>query len=315
MSRYQRILLLLLAVLVASGLAACSAVSSMTGGGAIKLTDDAGRAVELPKTPERIVSLAPSNTEILFALGLGSKVVGVTDFCDYPPEATAVEKVGGIEPNLEKIVALKPDLILAIGGSPVTASIAGNVELLNKFDELKLNVLILSPTDLESVLADIKLVGQATGAEKAAEQLVAEMQKKVDDVVARTKNAAQRPKVFYELDATDPAKPFTPGPGSWHDTFIAMAGGVNIAANAKAQWAQLSTEEIVAQNPDLIILGDANWGVDAAAVKVRPGWGAIKAVQEGAIYPIDDNLLSRPGPRLADGLVALAKIIHPELFQ
>jgi len=279
------------------------------------LTDDAGRTVELPKTPERIISLAPSNTEILFALGLGSKVIGVTDFCDYPPEATAVEKVGGIEPNLEKIVALKPDLILAIGGSPVTASIAGNVELLNKFDELKLNVLILSPTDLESVLADIKLVGQATGMEEAAEQLIAEMQKKVDDVVAKTKNATQRPKVFYELDATDPAKPFTPGPGSWHDTFITMAGGVNIAANARAQWAQLSAEEIVAQNPDIIILGDANWGVDAAAVKTRPGWGAIKAVQEGAIYPIDDNLLSRPGPRLADGLVALAKIIHPELFR
>ncbi len=315
MSRLERAILLLLVVLVAGSLMACSAVGGPGGGNALTLTDDAGRTVELAKTPERIISLAPSNTEILFALGLGSKVVGVTDFCDYPPEAAAVEKVGGIEPNLEKIVALKPDLILAIGGSPATASIAGNVELLNKFDELKLNVLILSPTDLESVLAGIKLVGRATGTEKAAEQLVAEMQKKVDDVVTKTKNASQRPKVFYELDATDPAKPFTPGPKSWHDTFIAMAGGVNIAANAPAQWAQLSAEEIVAQNPDIIILGDANWGVDAAAVKARPGWGAIKAVQEGDIYPIDDNLLSRPGPRLADGLVALAKIINPELFQ
>lgn len=314
MSRLKRVILWLLVALVACSLMACSAVGGPRGG-AIKLTDDAGRTVELAKTPERIISLAPSNTEILFALSLGNKVVGITDFCDYPPEAAAVEKVGGIEPNPEKIVALKPDLILAIGGSPVTASIAGNVELLNKFDELKLNVLILSPTDLESVLADIKLVGRATGTEKAAEQLVAEMQKKVDDVVAKTKNVSQRPKVFYELDATDPAKPFTPGPGSWHDKFITMAGGVNIAANAPAQWAQLSAEEIVAQNPDIIILGDANWGMDAAAVKARPGWGAIKAVQEGDIYPIDDNLLSRPGPRVADGLVALAKIIHPELFQ
>jgi len=255
----RSVLVLFLALALVASLAACQSGPKAAGA----LTDDAGRTVELTKVPQRIVSLAPSNTEILFALGLGDKVVGVTDFCDYPPEAAAIAKVGGIEPNVETIVALKPDLILAIGGSPVTASIAGNVELLNKFDELKLNVLILSPTDLESVLADIKRVGPATGAEKAAEQLVAEKQKKVEDVVARTKNAAQRPKVFYELDATDPAKPFTPGPGSWHDTFIAMAGGVNIAANAKSQWAQLSTEEIVAQNPDLIILGDANWGMDA----------------------------------------------------
>lgn len=281
----------------------------------ITLTDDAGRNVQVSTKVERIVSLAPSNTEILFALGLGDKVVGVTDFCDYPPEAQGKEKIGGIEPNMEKVVALSPDLVLAIGGSPVVASIGGNVELLAKFEELKLPTLILAPKDLEGVLADIELVGKATGAQQAAAKLVADMRAKVDQVLAKTKDVTQRPKVFYELDATDPGKPWTPGPGSWHDTFISMAGGVNVAAGAKAAWAQLSTEEIIKENPDLIILGDANWGVNAEAVKSRSGWGAIKAVKQDAIYPIDDNLISRPGPRLADGLVALAKIIHPELFK
>ncbi len=312
MFKVRNLILFALSLLLLGSLLACSAP---TPARVSAIKDDAGRSVEIKKAPERIVSLAPSNTEILFALGLGKRIVGVTDFCDYPAEAKTIAKIGGIEPNLEKIVALKPDLILAIGGSPVVASIGGNVELLKKFEELGLATLILAPKDLEGVLADIQLVGKATGTEAAAAQLVKEMRAKVDDVLAKTKNVSNRPKVFYELDATDPAKPYTPGPGSWHDTFITMAGGVNAAANAKAQWAQLSTEEIVAQNPDVIILGDANWGVDAAAVKARPGWAAINAVKVGAIFPIDDNLLSRPGPRLADGLLALAKIIHPALFK
>ena len=315
MFKVRNIALFVLSLVLVINLLACSPAASTATPGAVMLKDDAGRSVGIKTTPQRIVSLAPSNTEILFALGLSQRVVGVTDFCDYPAEAKTVAKIGGIEPNLEKIVALKPDLILAIGGSPVVASIGGNVELLQKFQDLGLTTLILAPKDLDGVLADIQLVGKAAGAEAAAAQLVKEMQAKVNDVVTKSKNVAKRPVVFYELDATDPAKPYTPGPGSWHDTFIAMAGGVNAAAKAKAQWAQLSTEEIVAQNPEMIILGDATWGVDAAAVKGRAGWAAINAVKAGAIFPIDDNLLSRPGPRLADGLLALAKIIHPELFQ
>lgn len=311
MRTLRSLLVLVLALALVASLAACQSGPKAAG----TLTDDAGRAVELTKVPERIVSLAPSNTEILFALGLGDKVVGVTDFCDYPAEAAAIAKIGGIEPNVESIVALEPDLVLAIGGSPIVASIAGNVELLAKFDQLGLKTLILAPTDLDGVLADIALVGKAAGAEEAADKLVAEMKAKVKGVTDKTASLSSRPVVFYELDATDPAKPFTAGPGSWHDAFIAMAGGANAAADAKSQWAQLSAEEVLAKNPDMIILGDSNWGVNADAVKARPGWAAMKAVQSGAIYPIDDNLLSRPGPRLADGLIALARIIHPELFE
>ena len=275
----------------------------------VSVVDDAGRAVEVIGNPQRIVSLAPSNTEILFALGLGDKVVGVTDFCDYPEEAQAIEKVGGIEPNLEKIVALAPDLVLAIGGSPA------QVEKATDMEKLGLTVLVLEPGDIESIMANIELVGKATGVEKEANQLAAQMRKRFDDITTKATGAGSRPSVFFELDATDPSKPYTPGPDSFIDALIGLAGGSNIAAGAKMQWAQLSTEEIIAQNPEVIVLGDVNYGVTAEMVKERPGWSVITAVKNGAIYPIDDILVSRPGPRIIDGLEALARIIHPELFE
>jgi iron complex transport system substrate-binding protein len=275
----------------------------------ISVVDDAGRTVEIAETPQRLVSLAPSNTEILFALGLGDKVVGVTDFCDYPEEAKAIEKAGGIEPNLEKLVDLDPDLVLAIGGSPA------QVEKATEMEKLDLTVLVLEPGDIEGIVANIELVGQATGAEKEAGELAAELRKRFDDITAKAKGAESRPKVFYELDATDPSKPYTPGPGSFIDALITLAGGSNVGAGAKMQWAQLSTEEIIAQDPEVIVLADANYGVTAEMVKERPGWSVITAVKNGAIYPIDDILISRPGPRIIDGLEALARIIHPELFE
>jgi iron complex transport system substrate-binding protein len=273
------------------------------------VVDDAGRAVEIISNPQRLVSLAPSNTEILFALGLGDKVVGVTDFCDYPEEAQSIEKVGGMEHNLEKIVALNPDLVLAIGGSPA------QVEKATEMEKLGLTVLVLEPGDIEGIMANVELVGKATGAEKEANQLAAQMQKRFDDITTKAKGAGSSPTVFFELDATDPSKPYTPGPGSFIDALISLAGGSNIGASAKMQWAQLSTEEIIAQDPKVIVLGDANYGVTVEMVKERPGWSVITAVKNGAIYPIDDILISRPGPRIIDGLEALARIIHPELFE
>jgi len=276
----------------------------------LTLVDDAGREVHIPSPPQRIVSLAPSNTEILFALGLGDKVVGVDDFSDYPPEVKDIPKerrVGGMELNFELIVSLKPDLVVAAG---ITSP-----DQIRKLEELGLTVLALgTPKDIEGVMEDIELVGKATGAEEAARRLRQQMEQRVREVEEKVASAKTRPLVFFELDATDPAKPYTPGPGSFIDVLIRMAGGENVAAEAKTEWAQLSIEEIVARNPDIIILGDANWGVTPEAVKERPGWEALKAVREGAIYPIDDNLVSRPGPRIVEGLEALARLIHPELF-
>lgn len=274
----------------------------------LTITDDTGREVTLEKEPQKIVSLAPSNTEILFALGLGPKVVGVTDFCDYPAEAATKPKMGGIKPSLEKIVAAQPDLVLAI------AETSGAPEIAGKLEELNVKVIVLGPKTLDDIMASIELVGQATGKGDEAANLVADIKAKVEGVIAKAKTATSKPRVMYELDATDPAKPYTPGPGSFMDALIGMAGGSNIAADAKMQWAQLSLEEVVKKDPEIIILGDANYGVTPDQVKQRPGWSNVTAVKSGNVKPIDDNLVSRPGPRIGDGLQALAKLIHPELF-
>jgi iron complex transport system substrate-binding protein len=317
MKTYRSLILWGLLALLIIALAGCAGAKAPEASGpaeievpeSISVVDDADRTVEVVRNPQRLISLAPSNTEILFALGLGDKVVGVTDFCDYPEEAKAVEKVGGIEHNLEKIVALNPDLVLAIGGSPA------QVEKAIEMEKLDLTVLILDPGDIESIMADIELIGKATGAEKAASELVTDLRSRFNDITAKARGAGSSPKVFFELDATDPSKPYTPGPGSFIDALISLTGGSNIAAGAKMQWAQLSTEEIIAQDPEVIILGDANYGVTVEMVKERPGWSVITAVKNGDIYPIDDILVSRPGPRIIDGLEALARIIHPELFE
>lgn len=271
------------------------------------VTDSRGQEVAVPAEVKRIISLAPSNTEILFALGLGDKVVGVTNFCDYPEEAKAVEKVGdAFNMNVEKIVSLSPDLVVAIGGM---------TEVMARLEELGIAVLVLQPTDLESIYQTIELVGQAAGAQDAAQALVAAMRERVEAITAKVAGLEERPKVFYELDATDPAKPYTPGPGTWHDQFIRLAGGVNIAGEVEMPWVQFSTEEIIVQDPAIIVLGDANYGVSAADVAQRAGWEVIAAVRNGAVYPIDDNLISRPGPRVVEGIEALAQIIHPELLE
>jgi len=275
--------------------------------GPVVVVDSRGREVEVPADVQRIVSLAPSNTEILFALGLGDKIVGVTNFCDYPEGAKSVAKVGdAMEMNVEKIVSLSPDLVLAIDGMQ---------EVQSSLEEVGLAVVVLQPADLEAIYETIELVGQAAGGEEAAQTLVDSMRAKIEAVTAKVQDVSERPKVFYELDGTDAAKPWTAGAGSWHDRFINMVGGVNIAGSVDMAWLQFSAEEIVAQDPDIIVLGDANYGVTPEAVAQRAGWDVIAAVRSGAVRPIDDNLISRPGPRVADGVEALAKIIHPDLFE
>ena len=289
--------------------------SACTGGGpgepsgsaTVTLTDDTGTVVEITGPVERIVSLAPSNTEIAFALGLGDRLVGVTDFCDFPTEALEIEKIGGVEPNIEQIFALEPDLVLAIGGEPDPASIS-------QLRDLGVTVLVLKPADLDSLYHDIELVGKAAGAEQVAADLVAEMRETVTAVTSVAAEVPERPLVFYELDGTDPSRPWTAGSGSWHDAFLEMVGATNLAGDQEFAWVQLNAEEIVAQDPDIIILGDAAWGVTPESVAERPGWDVIAAVQNGRIHPIDDNLISRPGPRVVDGIEQLAQLIHPELF-
>ena len=277
----------------------------------ITLTDALGRSVTLKAPATHIVSLAPSNTEIIFALGAQDRLVGRDDFSDYPAEAAQIKSVGSLYPNVnaEAIVALEPDLVLAAG---IT-----NPDDIKHLEDLGLTVYATSiAKNLDDIYNDIRALGALTGESDAAETLVTGLQARVAAVTTKTAAVSEHPIVFYELDATEPSKPWTAGPGTFIDQLISTAGGVNAGNIATDQYAQLSLEQLVAQNPDIIVLGSATFGGQTPElVAARPGWGDIKAVKDGAVYAFDDNLVSRPGPRVVDGLEQLAKLVHPELFK
>ena len=281
--------------------------------GPITVTDDLGRTVTVAEIPQRIVSLSPSNTEILFALGLGEKVVGVTDFCDYPEELLAkidsgeIQSVGAPWPsfNLETIVSLNPDLAFAVGETVP--------DYVNDLEGLTIPVVILQPHDIDDILQDIELAGEITGKETEAEELIDGMKTHMVSTCTITASANTTPTVFYELDAFNPLLPWTAGSGTFVGILITLAAGENIASAVEG-WTTFSLEDLITSNPDMIILGDYPW-VSPADVMAREGWGTLRAVQNGSIYPINVDLVSRPGPRIFDGLEELAEIIHPELFE
>jgi iron complex transport system substrate-binding protein len=262
--------------------------------------DDLGRLVAINGTPQRIISLAPSNTEILFALGLGDKVVGVTDYCDYPPEALNKTKVGGyVNPDIEKIVALNPDLILVAYGTPM--------DVINTLAGLGLTVYGIKTTDLDDLLNDIRRVGEITDKEVEAQALTSEMESRIQVVTNQTQELEQRPKVFY-IVWHDPL--WTAGPGTFINELIEKAGGVNICQNITG-YAQISLEDVLASNPEIIIASEESydWAMNATEL------ASTNASQTGRIYTLDDDLVQRPGPRLVKGLEWFAYLIHPEIFE
>ncbi len=276
----------------------------------VNLTDGMGRQVTLASPAQKIVSLAPSNTEILFAIGAGSLLIGRDDLSDYPQEAIKLTTVGGSmgKYNFEEITRLQPDLVLA--------SQLNTPEQIKSMEELKITVFVLpNPTKFEGLYQNLETVGALTGHQVEAAKLSADLQarqKKVADTMAGVKD---RPVVFYELDASDPAKLYTVGANTFIDILISLAGGANLGASLKGDYPQISQEELLAQNPDIILLGDAAYGTTAEQVAARPGWSGINAVKNKKVYAVDDNQISRPGPRLVDGLESLARQIHPEAFQ
>jgi iron complex transport system substrate-binding protein len=258
----------------------------------------------------RTVTLAPSNTEILFAVGAGTQVVGRDMFSDYPPEAASVQDIGGSmgQYNLEAIVALKPDLVLAGGINPP--------DLVASLEKLGITVYFLpNPTTLEEMYTNLETVGALTGHQSDAAALVESLKARVAAVDAKIMPLSYGPSVYYEIDATDPTKPYTYGPGSFGDLLIQRAGGFNIGSQLKDPWSSISLEQLVADNPSIVLLGDAAWGETPEKFAARPGLENLDAVKNGQVFPFDDNLVSRPGPRLVDGLEALAKILHPGLFK
>lgn len=269
------------------------------------VTDMAGREVTLAAEPQRIVSLAPSNTEILYALGLGARVVGVTEFCNYPPAAAQKPKIGGFsDVNTEKVVEAQPDLILV-------ASIH-IPEVLPALEELGFTVLVLDARDLPGVLEGIRLVGKVAAQEEAAESLTAQMQQRAD-AVAQAVAGRERPRVYWELDSTL----WTAGPGSFVQDLIERAGGQNIAADAERAWVQLNAETIIAADPEVIFLASHPYGESAESVAARAGWDKISAVVNGRIVELTEeqvDIVSRPGPRVIDALELIARALHPDAF-
>lgn len=277
----------------------------------ITVTDNLDRQITLQRPAQKIVSLAPSNTEILFALGAGSQVVGRDAFSDYPEAAKSLADVGGGwgELNNELIVSLQPDLVLA-------AQI-NTAEQVKTLEDLGLTVYYLAnPTDFDGLYANLRQVAILIGREKEAEALIAELETRVAAVEDKIAISSYRPLVFYELDSTDINAPWTSGPGTFIDLLINMAGATNLGHDLQGEWVQVSVEELISRNPEVILLGDYVWGgVKPEDVAARPGWDAIAAVKNEKVYPFDDNLVSRPGPRLVDGLEELARLLHPELFE
>lgn len=273
------------------------------------ITDGAGRTVLVPDTVDRVVSLAPSTTEIVYALGKGATVQAVDMYSDYPADVAALPKISNPDMtyNYEQIATLKPDVVLAAAITSPDAIAA--------IEKLGIPVVVVGSltTSVASIKADITLVGQVLHADDAATALNTQLQTTWDQIATKVKTTTTTPKVFWELDATDPSKPYTVGKGSFITDLITTAGGVNVFGDVDNPYPQVSLEQVVAAAPDLIILSDAAYGVTAEQVVARPGWQSIPAVKNSTVFPIDDNLVSRPGPRIVDGLAAVVAILHPEV--
>jgi iron complex transport system substrate-binding protein len=268
------------------------------------LTDDEGTAVEIAAEPQRIVSLTPAVTEILFALGAGPRLIATTDFDDYPPEAVELPDVASFTSvDVEKIVGLEADLVIAGG------NFFNPPEAIERLRSLDVPVLVVYAPDLATVLDDIELIGTATGLADAASELTDTMQEGID-AVAEAAAALPAPRTFYELDATSAI--YTAADGSFIEEMIELAGGDPITTGSRTDFA-ISLEKLIEADPELILLGDAAYGVTPDQVAARSGWGVMTAVRSNAIRPVNDLIVTRPGPRLVEGLRELALAIHPGL--
>ncbi|HWP64110.1 MAG TPA: helical backbone metal receptor [Candidatus Binatia bacterium] len=270
----------------------------------LTLTDDEGTSVVIPAEPARIVSLTPATTEILFAIGVGQRVVATTDFDDYPPEAVSLPDVASYTGvDVEKIVGLEADLVIA-GGNNFNPP-----EAIARLRSLGIPVLVVYAPDTETILRDIELVGRAVGRAEAATALAEAIRRDFEAVRSATAGLP-RPRVFYELDATNEI--YGPADDSFLAEMIELAGGEPITTGSPTVFS-ISLEKLVAADPEVIVLGDAAYGVTPEVVRSRPGWGSMTAVRTGAIRPVNDLLVTRPGPRIALGLRELALAIHPGL--
>jgi iron complex transport system substrate-binding protein len=302
--------LLLIAILAVGvvALSACGSGSddaasnspSPAAAGPITVTDDSGAEVTLDQPATRIVSLAPANTEIAFAIGAGDKMVAGTSYDDYPEEAKALPKVGDFaNPNVEKIASYDPELVLAAGGI--------QNKLRSKLEDLGMTVYVVDPTTYDGTVATIENVGKLAGADEGTAAVVDEMTAAKEEVQAKVSGLAAAT-TFLEIYS----KPLmTAGADTFIDDMIAIAGGENIGAQAGSGFPSFSTEVLVKDDPQVYI-ADSGSMSEPGEINKRAGFGELTAVKDGKVYVIEDSIIARPGPRLAEGLRQLVTMIHPE---
>jgi iron complex transport system substrate-binding protein len=272
----------------------------------VTLVDDDGVSVTIAAPPERIVTFAPSNTEIVFALDLGDKLVGVSgDYDNYPPEAKTIERIGGSgdfgqNPNEERVVALQPDLMLAISGGE---------QWKDHLRALDIPVFTIDATSFEDLLNDIRTVGTLTGATAQAGALTEGMAARAGKIQSQL---TDQPVVSCFFEAYYPPLT-TVGPHTFIADLLSRAGCRSVSESADSDYPEWSVDRLVADSPDVYLVASES-GVSPGAVAERPGFGGIESVQAGHVYLVDSDLISRPGPRVIDGLESLAKLLHPEVF-
>ncbi|MDM5299434.1 ABC transporter substrate-binding protein [Bacillus pumilus] len=272
----------------------------------VSIQDAAGKTVEIKEEPKRIVSLIPSNTEIAYALGLGDSIVGRSDSDHYPKEVEKVEKIGGVEFNVEKIISLKPDLVLAHGSQ------MGAKEGFNQLEEAGIQVLTVNEaTSFKDVYKSINMIGEAAGVKEKSTKLVKEMKSKLNDLKKKAEVISEDKQKTVFVEVSGAPEIYTTGKGTFMDEMLSVIHAKN-AAGDQTGWVQMTEESIIKLNPDVIVTID---DASLADLKKRDGWNAIKAVKEKQVFQLNTDLASRPGPRLVEGVEALAKSIYPDTFK
>lgn len=268
----------------------------------VKITDGYGREIELEKPAEKIISLAPSMTETIFALGAGDRLVGVTTYCNYPEEAKEIDQVGDFEgPNLESVIEKNPDVVVALA--------MGDDEK-SKLEDAGITVFLQDPQNLDEVFDNIKKIGTILGLHEEAESLTSNMNAKKDSIVETVSNYDSK-KVFYEV-WSEPL--MTAGPGSILDEMINLSNGENIAYDAESLYPEYSLELLIERNPEVYLTADDGFKT-VEDIKNREGYENITAIKENNIYMLHPDIVSRTGPRIIEGLEMIAQAIHPEAFQ
>ena len=269
------------------------------------LVDPVGRTIQVPADPQRVVSLAPSITEIIFALGRQDRLKGVSRFSDYPAEAGRLPKVGSyVQLDVERIVALQPDLCIGIkDGNPLA--------VVEQLERLGIPVFALNPVNLQTAMQSIEAVGKLLNASPKAESIVQDMQRRIRKIAAITSRADRKPRVFVQIGVSPIV---SVGNGTFINELISLAGGINVAAGPNP-YPRFSREQVIALAPDVLVISSMARATVFAKVKSEwMQWPAIPAVRNKAVFIAPTNIFDRPTPRLVDGLEQMARYIHPRLF-